>query len=68
MCPAKTAEEPIEMPFGGLTHVGQKKLLDGVEVAHRKGQLWVVRPNEKALGVSVAVYASKGTIQSLIMA
>jgi len=33
----KTAE-PIEMPFGGLTHVGPRNhVLDGVQIPHGKG-------------------------------
>ena len=38
--PAKMAE-PIEMPFGELTRVGQRNhVVDGVQVSPWKGQFW----------------------------
>jgi len=37
---AKTVE-PIEIPFGGLTHVGQRNhILDGVQTLHEKRHFW----------------------------
>jgi len=37
--PCKKTVEPIEMPFGLWGRVGQRNhVLDGVEIAHEKGQ------------------------------
>ena len=67
--PAETAE-PIEMPIGGWTRVGPRNhVLHGVEITPTgRGNFGVVRPTEKALGVSVLVHASKGIIQFSITA
>ena len=38
---AKTAAEPIEMPFGLWVQIGARNHeLDGVQIPHGKGQFW----------------------------
>ena len=55
--PTKT-DEPIEMPFGGLTRVRPRNhVLNGGRDPHGKGQ----SDPFKALTVSAAVFAAKGS-------
>ena len=66
----KTAK-PIDMPFWGLIHVGPKNhVLAVVEIPRQEGTIFgVVRPiSRKTSGVSAAMYAAKGIIQSSITA
>lgn len=53
--------EPIEMPFGMLTHVGPRKhVLDGVEMPTGRGNFLGLFGSLK----SIATYAAKGIIFS----
>jgi len=54
-------QKPIEMPFGGLTHMGQRFQLDGDrDPPWEEGNLGVFDPGRrKTLGVSAEVYAAK---------
>jgi len=57
------------MQFGGLTRVDPgNHVLDGVQIPQGKGKFWGFPAHLKALGVSVAVNAAKGIIQSSITA
>jgi len=53
--PAKMAD-PIEMPFGGLAHIGP---MMGSSSLHEKGQFWGL----SCLVKSIGVYAAKEIIQ-----
>ena len=58
--------ESIEMPFEWLTHVcPRNRVLDGVEIPTGIGNFGCLA-HWKALGVSAAVYATKGIIPSSI--
>jgi len=68
--------EPIEMPFGGLTHMGQRDhILDGVKIEcfnlwvfipavyqdpRRKGQFWGLSGPLKSIGSLLRCTPQKG--------
>ena len=59
MCSAKT-DEPFEMPFRGLTHVGLRNhVLDGVEIHMQGAVLGVVQPTEKHWDLCCSVCSKK---------
>jgi len=63
--PAKAAE-PIEMPIGELSLVGPRKYVSDGDPDHhrRRDNFWDLSCSLEALGVSDAVYAAKGIVQS----